>query len=65
MLLLQVALLATALTTSAGGVAQSSTEPLAADAEADYCGRKVDTKDADETGEARSTAPRAGRRGGR
>ena len=28
-------------------------------------GRKVDTKDADETGEARSTAPRAGRRGGR
>ena len=27
--------------------------------------RKVDTKDADETGEARSTAPRAGRRGGR
>ena len=28
-------------------------------------GRKVDTKDAKETGEARSTAPRAGRRGGR
>ena len=28
-------------------------------------GRKVDTKDADETGEACSTAPRAGRRGGR
>ena len=27
--------------------------------------RKADTKDADETGEARSTAPRAGRRGGR
>ena len=27
--------------------------------------RKVDTKDADETDEARSTAPRAGRRGGR
>ena len=28
-------------------------------------GRKVGTKDADETDEARSTAPRAGRRGGR
>jgi hypothetical protein len=28
-------------------------------------GRKADTKDANETGEGRSTAPRAGRRGGR
>ena len=28
-------------------------------------GRKADTKDVDETGEARSTAPRARRRGGR
>ena len=44
MLLLLVALLATALTT-AGRVALSSTEPLTADAEADYCGRKCSTSD--------------------